>query len=211
MAESGTSTIGRRRVLTAALGGVAGAAAAALATPAAALGATGDVMHVGEDHTATSVTSIYATGTHALYAQTDSGDALRGWTDGAASGVFGFASSSAGYGVYGKNSNRGVAALGTYGAALWASNVGWAAPLAMDIEGPAQFSRSGVIKVRKGVKRFKLPVVATTRTFAIATMQSYRSKMYVRCVIRSGTAMYGYFNIPATSGTYVAWIAFEKP
>jgi len=33
----------------------------------------------------------------------------------------------------------------------------------------------------------------------------------VRCVIRSGTALYGYFNVAATSATVVAWVAFERP
>lgn len=53
------------------------------------------------------------------------------------SGAFGYATDPASFGVYGKNANRGVAALGTYGAALQASTAGWATPLAMKIEGRA--------------------------------------------------------------------------
>ena len=207
-----TGRIGRRAVLRAALGGAAGAVAVAAVAPVRVLAASTPVL-LGEDNPATSTTAIIATGQHAFSARTDAGDGLRGWTDGAnASGAFGYATNATGFGVYGKNSNRGVAALGTHGAALWASTSGWAAPLAMKIEGPAQFSRSGRITVGKGKRSATLPVApVTTSTFGIATVQSLRTDLYVQCVVRSGSALVVYLNRAAPSATYVAWIAFELP
>jgi hypothetical protein len=212
MTDDGTPIIRRRAMLGAAVGGAAAAAAAALAAPAAALAANGDPVKLGEDNTATATTSVLATGGHAFWAQTDSGDGLHAWTDGAnASGVFGYATSPSGFGVYGKNGGRGVAALGTYGAALWASTNGYAAPLAVKIEGPAQFSRSGRITITKGKRKATLPVVATSTTFGIATVQQLRTDLYVQCVVRSGSTLVVYLNRAAPVATYVAWMAFERP
>jgi hypothetical protein len=212
MADNGMPKLGRRAVLGAAMGGAAAAAAAALATPSAVLGANGDPVKLGEDNTATAMTAVLATGAHAFYAKTDAGDALRGWSDGAgSSGVFGYATNPASFGVYGKNGGRGVAALGTYGAALWASTNGFSAPLALKIEGKAQFSRSGRITIAKGKRSATLPVVAAGTTFGIATVQQLRTDLYVQSVVRSGSSLRVYLNRAAPSATYVAWMAFERP
>ncbi len=210
MAAHESPRIGRRAVLGAAIGGAAAAAAAALAAPSAALGAS--PVNLGEDNLATATTRILATGQHAFWAQTDSGDGVRGWSDGpGSSGVFGYSTATTGYGVYGKNGGRGVAALGKYDAALWASVSGYAAPLAMKIEGPAQFSRSGRITIAKGKRSATLPVGATATTFGIATVQSLRTNLFVQCVVRSGSSLIVYLNRAAPSATYVAWMAFERP
>jgi hypothetical protein len=104
------------------------------------LGDNGGALTLGQVNTATAETGVIATGAHAFQARTYAGDGLRGWTDGAgSSGVFGYAPDATSYGVYGKNAGRGVAALGTYGAALWASTLGWSAPLALKIEGKSSF------------------------------------------------------------------------
>lgn len=203
--------VGRRAVLGAALGGAAAAAATALAAPSAALGATGDVMKVGEGHTATSTTSIVATGDHAFRARTNAGDAINAWSDSATgSGVFGYNTDPAGFGVYGKNGGRGVAALGTFGAAMWAQQ--WTAPLALKIEGSAQFSRSGRIKIPLGKRSATLPVAPVkATTFGIATVQQLRSNLFVQCVVRNGSSLVVYLNRAAPAPTYVAWMAFERP
>ncbi len=108
--------IGRRAGLGAAIGGAAALATGAAASPPSVFGDTGDVMHVGQDNTATATTNVLTTGAHAIYGQTNSGDGLRGWTDGNnGSGVFGYASDPAGFGVCGQNGNRGRAMLGTSG------------------------------------------------------------------------------------------------
>jgi hypothetical protein len=223
MTGDGPSRIGRRAVLGAALGGAAAAAAAALAVPEAALGTTGDTMHVGEDHVATATTSIETTGAHAFSAQTNSGDAFRGWTDGAdGSGVFGYASNPAGFGVYGKNGGRGVAALGTYNAALWASVLGWSAPLALKVEGPSsfvgkvQFSRCGQATVAKGKHSVDVTVPGglTSHSVVHATLQSYRAGVAIAAVRRNypvaGKARIYLTKVASYSApTYVGWSVAE--
>ena len=223
MTEDRSPKVGRRALLGAAIGGAAAAAAAALAAPAATLGTNGDTMHVGEDHTATATTSISATGSHAFLAQTDAGDGLRGWSDGAASsGVFGYATNASGFGVYGKNGGRGVAALGTYGAALWASTNGWAAPLALKIEGnssfigKASFSRSGRATVAAGKAyvdvdlRPKGGLAGTPLVFA--NLMSYRSGVHVAAV-RPNYPSAGKVRIQlskvVTASTLVAWLVLN--
>jgi hypothetical protein len=223
MRAQGDGRVGRRDVLGVALAGTAAAAAAVLASPVTALGATGDVMHVGEDNAATATTSITATGAHALLAQTNAGDGLRGWTDGAASsGVFGYATNPAGYGVYGKNGGRGVAALGTYGAAMWASTAGYAAPLALLIEGnaqfigKAQFSRSGKAAVLKGHTYVDVTVPGGLNSHSVvhATLQTYRAGVAIAAV-RSNYPAAGKARIyltkvaSSTASTWVGWLATE--
>jgi hypothetical protein len=202
----------RRALLGAALGATGALVAGALGRPdAVRAGTDGDVV-LGGNNDANSTTRVTATGQHAIEGRTNSGDGLRGWSDGAnSSGVFGYSSVATGYGVYGKNTGRGVAALGTYNAALWASTAGWAAPLALKIEGPAQFSRSGRVTVAKGRRSKVLPVTATTATFGIGTVQQLRTDLYVQCVVRSGASLILYLNRAAPRDTSVAWIAFERP
>lgn len=236
--ESNTGQrMGRRAVLGAAVGGAAAAAATALAAPAAVLGDNGGSLILGQDNTATAQTSLFSTGAHAFYAQTNAGDGLRGWTDGAgSSGVFGYASNVASFGVYGKNGGRGVAALGTYDAALWASNQGYGAPLAMKIEGNATllgltsltqgtaaaalkvngkavFSRSGKAVVAIGRSsvdvdlRSKGGLAGTPLCFANLT--SFRSGVHVAAV-RPNYPIAGklriYLNRSVTSAIAVAWV-----
>jgi hypothetical protein len=217
MEQDETQKVGRRAVLGAVLGGTAAAAAAALATPSTVLGATGDVMHVGEDHTATTTTSIETTGVHAFYARTNTGDALRGWSDGSnASGVFGYATDPTGFGVYGKNGSRGVAALGTYDAALWASTNGWGAPLALKVEGKAGFSRSGRATVVKGKKyaTITVPGGLDSRSVIHATLQTYRAGVAIAAVRRNypsaGKARIYLTKVASTTkNTYVGWFVAE--
>jgi hypothetical protein len=213
MKDDETARIGRRALLGAAVGGAAAAAAAALAAPSAVLGANGDAMHVGEDHAATATTSVTCTGTHAIAASTNSGDALRGGsTGGNGSGTFGYTSSPTGYGVFGYNmTNAGRAALGAPQAALWASQ--FSAPLALKVEGKASFSRSGRATVLAG-KSFvdvnlgpKGGLGGTPLCFA--NLLSYRAGVYVAGVRPNYPALGRlriYLNRSVTSAVNVAWL-----
>jgi hypothetical protein len=220
MTEVEAPRVGRRAVLGAALGGAAAAAAAVMSAPTTAFAANGDVMHVGEGHAATATTSISATGGHAFLAQSDTGDGLRGWSDGAnSSGVFGFATASGGFGVYGKNGGRGVAALGTYDAALWASTVGWSAPLALKVEGnssftgKATFSRSGRARVSAGARYVDADLRAkgglTGTPLCFANLLYHRTGVYVAAV-RPNWPIAGkmriYLNKAVGKATNVAWV-----
>ena len=188
-----------------------------MGVPATVLGADGDAMHVGESHAATATTSVIATGTHAILGQTNAGDGLRGWTDGAnASGVFGYATDAAGFGVYGKNGNRGVAALGTYDAALWASTLGWAAPFALKVEGKAKFSRSGRATVLKGRSYVDITVAGglASNSMVHATLQTYRAGVAIAAVRKNypaaGKARIYLTRVASTSSsTYVGWFVAE--
>jgi hypothetical protein len=211
MTANGSEQIARRRVLRAAIGGAVAATVAAVSAPASVLASS--PVNLGEGNAATATTGIACTGPRALDVSSTAGDGIRGWSDGDhTSGVMGYATNSTGYGVYGKNGGRGAAALGTYSAALWASTAGYAAPLAMRIEGRAQFTRSGVVTIAKNKRSMTLPVApVTAATFGIATVQQLRTGLYVQCVVRSGTSLVVYLNKAATAATRIGWIAFETP
>jgi hypothetical protein len=217
MTDDEMPKLGRRAVLGAAIGGAAAVAAAALTTPSAVLGANGDPLNLGEDNYATSTTALLATGVHAFYAQADTGDALKGWTDGAgSSGVLGFATDPGGFGVYGQNGDRGVAALGTYDAALWASNVGYAAPFALKVAGKAKFSRSGKATVLKGKTYVDITVAGglTSHSVIHATLQTYRTGVAIAAVRinypSSGKARIYLTKVASTTAsTYVGWFVAE--
>jgi hypothetical protein len=214
MDPSQSPRITRRRILGAAAGGAAAATAAALAAPAAALGNTGDTMHAGWDHTATTRTLVAATGAAAIIGESNDNDGLTGGSGGVIkSGVYGYTTNPGGYAVFGRNEgNHGIAALGAPEAALASGQGG--APLALKIGGKAQFSRSGVVTIAKNKRSVKLPATAiTAASFAVATVQQYRTNLYVQCVVRNaaGTAFYAYLNRPATAATKIGWIVFEMP
>lgn len=82
------------------------------------------------------------------------------------SGAFGYATDPASFGVYGKNANRGVAALGTYGARPPGVDRGLGYPAGHEDRRPGQFSRSGRIVIAEGKRKATLPVSpVTTATF----------------------------------------------
>jgi hypothetical protein len=213
----------RRAVLAAALGAGGALVASALAQPIPVrAGTDGDVV-LGADNSATATTALFVTGPRGLDVESTAGDGIRGWTDGThVSGVFGYASDPASYGVYGKNGGRGVAALGTYGAALWASTAGYAAPLALLVEGSssfvgkAQFSRSGRATVAKGKSYVDITVAGglTSRSMVHATLQTYRAGVAVAAVRinypTAGKARIYLTKVASTaSSTYVGWFVAE--
>jgi hypothetical protein len=212
MDRSESPGITRREVLGAAVGGTVAMTAAALAAPVAVLGNTGDPMIVGHDHTATTRTLVVATGAAAVIGESNDNDGLTGGSGGVVkSGVYGYTTNAAGFGMFGRNEgNGGIAALGAPDAAMSTTQGG--APLALNTIGKARFSRSGVVTMARNARWMALPVGAvTTASFGIATVQQVRSNLYVQCVVRSGTTLRVYLNRPAPSATRIAWIVFEKP
>jgi hypothetical protein len=127
MAVDSSSRIGRRSLLAAATGAIAALAGHAVTAPSRALAADGDPLKIGQVNDGVTKTILEVPAQHALEVHSGGGDALRGWSDGAAkSGLYAWNTNAGGYGIVATNTATGnigsiggpldgVAAIGTRG------------------------------------------------------------------------------------------------
>jgi hypothetical protein len=213
MADSDNNNVDRRKVLASVLAAVAGAAALAMGKPTDAEGANGSPVILGQTNDATATTTVSCTGTHAVEAFSDAGDAFRGISSGPnSSGVFGAGDDDTGYGVFGYHTASAArAALGAPDAALWASQYG--APWALKVVGKVSLSRAGRAIIKAGKKSVDVDLhslggLAGTPV-AIGNMMSYRSGVWV-VAVRPNIPSAGWLRITLNkaveSDARVAWL-----
>ena len=164
----------RRGLLRGAAAGVAGVAAGSLA-PASALAADGDTLKLAADNVAanTTVLRIADSGQAALElrSRTDEGT-LKAFND-----------SSDGYGVLAVGEAFGLVAVGNTEAAVYATSDD---ALALKILGRVGLSRSGVLTVPAGTRSLSFSPGfhgVRTSTMAFATLQTYRSNLWISAAI----------------------------
>jgi hypothetical protein len=104
MEGNGGTKLGRRALLAAGAAGVAAAAAQAIAAPTKVLATDHQPVIQGETNLGTMVTIVTSSGSDALRAQSNVGDALVGWsTAPAKSGLYAHSGNATGYGVAARN------------------------------------------------------------------------------------------------------------
>jgi len=213
MDAKNTHRLGRRALLAATLGGVA-AAASALAAPAKVLGADGDPVRIGQHNVGTHVTRITCNeDVQALLAQSGVGHGIEGTTDAPAAraGVVGLAYHAGCAGVVGANDASlcaGSLGSGTTGVRATQGN----GTLALDVQGKAHFSRSGVAAIASGKRFVQVDVEGlTANSFALATLQQYRANLWVQSITvsASSASIYIYVSGYAAEATRVAWTVFD--
>jgi hypothetical protein len=213
----------RRAVLAAGLGGVAAAATAAVIRPAAALGANGDNVVLGQVNTATAATAIQNTGTDdpdtlvvdsqsgfAVIARSENGSGVEG------QGPNGLGVSGLGQvGVVGEGTESGVRGLSGDGIGVFATS---GTGLALHVEGKVGLTRSGRIWFLAGKTSVDvtIPGGITSRTIVLATLQRHRAGVAIAGVnLNEPTAgkarIYLTKVASTTTTTPVAWIATELP
>jgi hypothetical protein len=213
MEARNTVRLGRRAMLAATLGGVA-AAAGALASPTKVLAANGDPVLVGGNHTGSNRTALTCTADNTGLLIQSNGHGVQGTTNGPTNrfGVYGVAFQAGSAGVSGLNSASGCGgALGTGYAGVVAGQGG--AALALDVQGKARFSRSGVATIPAGQRFVQVDVEGlTASSFAVATLQQYRANLWVQSITvsASSASIYIYVSQRAPQATRVAWMVFEK-
>jgi hypothetical protein len=213
MTGSDKQSVDRRSLLASALGAVAGALAWAVGRPAAVQAANGDPVNLGEENDATASTTVNCTGTHAVIATTNSGDAFRGSSSGAnASGVFGSGGAETGYGVFGyQQVNLSRAALGGPDAAVWASQFG--APWALKVEGKVSLNRAGRAIIKAGNKSVDVDLRSrgglSGAPVVISNLMTYRSGVWVVAAVPNVPSA-GWLRITlnqaVNSDTRAAWL-----
>src|SRR5262249_19685218 len=224
-----------RQLLAGGPGALAAAVALeALARPAPAAAADGDSVLLGLDNKATTVTQITNTsdsGNTLFCAASGSGAAVLGESDGEfGTGVEGIGQAG-GTGVRGVvNSGTGVLGLSTSGVAVVGkcqgigggvhgeamTGVGVLAvgnKIALQVEGPAVFTRSGALMVAAGHSSVKKSGIAlTASSFVLAAIQGNVSGVFVQGVTL-GTGSSGSFTIPLNRAvpthTKGAWFALH--
>jgi hypothetical protein len=153
-------------------------------------------------------------------------DGVTGQSSGGGFGVHGISSSTSGYGVVGEAS-VGVAGSGT-GAGVWGTGHGGpgvrgtsteasapgvlaentASGTALQVSGPAAFSRSGALTVPAGKSSATQTGVAlTSASLVLATLQQNLSGVYVRAAVpnTAGSSFTVYLSKAPTASTKVAW------
>jgi hypothetical protein len=207
--------------------------AEALARPAPAAAADGDPVLLGQDNKATTVTQITNT--------TDSANTLSCAASGSAIAVLGESDSSDGTGVAGISQSGGTGVLGsvnggtavlglsTSGIAVVGKSQGFGdgvhgeAPagtgvkatgkVALQVQGPAVFDRSGIVTVAAGKSSVKKSGIAlTAASLVLATIQGNVAGVHVQGVTLV-TGLAGSFTIhlnkAVAAKTKVAWFALN--
>jgi hypothetical protein len=179
-------------------------------------------------HTGTGVvgTSTGAAGVYGQSGATDgfaiTRDGVRGFTDSAKAagvrgqnasgghGVSGGTSSTGGGGsaaVDGTNSGTGPGVRGAGGIGVLAQATGSGAT-ALSVQGPAVFSRSGVLTVAAGKSSANVTGVAlTSASLVLATLQQHITGVYVQAAVPNvtGSSFTVYLSKAVTAATKVAW------
>jgi hypothetical protein len=214
----------RRAVLAAAAGAVGGVVLQAIGRPSP-VRAEGETMTVGgEFNTATSVTKITSTADIVVFEARNGSSGL--------SGVGLRAHSNNGTAIQASSSNltpavrQDTTIYGFHnGTQLGHSPVvarfevheqsaSFATAIGLQVIGKTQFSKSGVATVLAGQKNVVVSVSQTTdASFAVATLQQFRSGVYVAAVTKDTTAstIKIILNKTVASDTKVGWVQMESP
>jgi len=131
MDGDGRGRLGRRALLATAAGGVAAAAAQALAAPTTVRAANGDPLKIGQSNTGSNETFLDAPSSNGLRTVSAVGDGIQGASAaGGKSGVFGINTHATGNAVWGHNGASGARGglgaghRGVYGYGMTAQGVG---------------------------------------------------------------------------------------
>jgi hypothetical protein len=226
----------RRALLAGSLGALVAYVAQAVGRPLAARATDGDVIHVGDDLTATSRTRIVNTtnSEDVIYAEATlpgSGDAISGVAVRGISksnaGVAGSSTEHVGVdghsisfaGVQGR-SGSGVGVLGVSESAAGVSGVSesgigvhaQSGATALRVDGKATFSRSGRLTLTAGQSSIaKTNVMLSRYSMVLAVLQTNRAGIYVRAVVPSpSTSSFRvYLNARVPGTTNVAWFVLN--
>jgi hypothetical protein len=230
-----TAASTRRALLAGSLGAFVAYVAQALGRPLAARAADGDVIHVGDDLTATSRTRIvnttnsedviYAEATLAGPGDAISGVAVRGISKSNA-GVAGSSTehvgvdgssisfagvqgrSGSGVGVHGVGGSAGVFGWSDAGIGVHAQGGG----TALRVDGKATFSRSGRLTLTAGQSSIaKTGLLLSRYSLVLAVLQTNRPGIYVRAVVAnpSTSSFRVYLNTAVPGTTNVAWFVLN--
>lgn len=207
-----TAVSTRRALLAGSLGALGAYFAQAFGQPRSVRATDGDVIHVGDELTATSVTKITNTANAdpVFWAESSSGVAVVAKS----SGHDGIQSHSLGSsGVTGTtNGGRGL-----YGIAFDANGTGVRAEApgggtALQVAGRAKFSTSGRLTFGAGQSSiFKTGVPVGGLSLVLAVLQTNRPGIYVRAVVPypSTDSFRIYLNAAVPGTTHVAWFVLE--
>jgi hypothetical protein len=134
----------------------------------------------------------------------NSGDAVSGASD-TGHAFFGVAGGLVAT-VVGKNVGSGVGVRGECAAGLGVLAIG---AVALEVHGPAVFSRSGVVTIAAGKSSATQTGVAlTTSSLVLATLQQDRSGVWVRSAVPNvtGSSFTVHLSKAAPARTHVAWM-----
>jgi hypothetical protein len=123
----------------------------------------------------------------------------------AGTGVVGTSGGGSGFGVLGTNTGSGVGVRGECAAGLGVLAIG---AVALEVHGPAVFTRSGVLTVAAGKSSATQTGVAlTTSSLVLATMQQDKTGLYVRSAVPNVTGSSFTINLSkaVTASITVAW------
>jgi len=204
METQSTPRLGRRALFAAGLGGAALAVAQALGAPARSLAANGASMLIARINTGSLATQVKVP--DGLWASSKAAGR---------SGLYGFNSHAKGFAVTGRNTfNGGVGILGGPDAAL--KGTAAAGNLALDVEGRAHFSRSGLLVMQPGQHYAAVDgVVLSPSSTVLVTLQDNQTydPRWVTCAFArpSESRIYVYLNDAVPSGTTlpVAWMVLD--
>src|SRR5262249_39893845 len=133
-----------------------------------------------------------------------SGDAVSGTSD-TGHAFFGVAGGAVAA-VYGNNTGSGVGVRGECAAGLGVLAIGGV--VALEVHGPAVFTRSGVLTVAAGKSSATQTGVAlNSASLVLATMQQDRAGIYIRSAVPNvaGSSFTVHLNKAVTVSTSVAW------
>ena len=230
------SSATRRSLIGAGVGALAALVAGALGRPQAVL-AEGEPMVVGgaytDAHTETRLkntvndnTVFHARSTNGGYGvlgetafgsaavhgrQTGPGRLIVGSLGAPGIGVVGQSNGQRGMFAVGQDTADGIWAATEHGTAVYAQGPA-ADAFALKVEGRAAFTRSGVASVGSGKSQVIVNLdPVTADTFALATLQQYRSGVHVAAteISVANKTLTIRLNTTVGSATKVAWIALE--
>lgn len=221
---SGSVAHSRRRVVIGGLGALATGLAALVGRSSPASAADGDAMLLGESNTASTRTFLDATGTSGLIGiQCNvTGTGSLGLMGGTAGGIgvqgsdYGdnppgvglgvYASSTVGDGAKAQGGRNGIWGIGGTGPGVLAENAGTGP--ALQVEGTALFSRSGVATVKAGDKSVTVGVEGlSASSLVLATPQRHEDSVSVSAAIpnRTESTITIFLSKPASASLPVAW------
>ena len=154
-----------------------------------------------------------------VYGVSSGGNGVFGYSSGTGNGVDGFVNSSTASGVYGENgsSGFGVAGRANGGVGVLADST---SGTALEVNGKAQFSRSGVVTISYPAKTAVISAVPlTAKSLVFATEQRFLAGVYVVAAVPNLSGSSNSFTIylnktPGTStspkSVTVGWYVIER-